>query len=89
MPNPNASAKFKKKAEAVEVVSVTLVLTGKPADYPQWVVDAFKTGDLRVEGATLMVNRSMAHGGDMLVKTNGGGIIPLKLDQFNALYEPA
>lgn len=93
MPNPAASSKFKRKPETIEAVSVTLILTSKPADYPQWVVEAFASKLLTVEGGTLIVQTTQgtkpATSGDMLVKNERGWLDVYKLDDFNARFESA
>lgn len=91
MANPNSSSKFKKKPSQVEACSVTLILTAKPADYPQWVVDAFAAKQLIIEGGTLSVvsteGLKTAAQGDMLVRTEKGWLMPYKIDDFNAAFE--
>lgn len=91
MPNPAASAKFKRKPDQIDAVSVSLILTSKPSDYPQWIIDAFTAKTVTIEGGTLIVLTSEgpkpATSGDMLVKNDKGWLAVYKLDDFNAKFE--
>ncbi len=91
MANPNASAKFKRKQDNVEAVSVTLILTTKPSEHPQWVVDAFAAKKIHLEGSTLVVATSQgpktAVSGDMLLIDYRGWLNALTLVDFNAQYD--
>lgn len=93
MPNPNASVKFKRKPDTIDAVSATLILTGKPADYPQWVVDALVTKAITVEGGTLSVSTGQgpkaASQGDMITRSATGLLTVYTLDEFNTRYETA